>query len=136
MIRPALRSLLACGVRVERGVGGSRELVLVGVAELLEYGCGRLRCWRLVVSGPVHAQMVMDNVGHSLCVGSGARPAAPDGVVDLCEFVGDAIRNVGPRGRPAVGGEYDTILEVDGHAGSCQQMRGGRGGQRTWKFLS
>ena len=46
----------------------SRELILVGVAELLEYGCCRLCRRGLVVGSAVHAQVVVNNVCHSLCV--------------------------------------------------------------------
>lgn len=60
--------------------------------------------------------MVGDNIGHSLSVGSGARSAAPDGVVHLCQFVRDSVRNVSTGSRPTVRTENHTILEVDCHA--------------------
>lgn len=46
----------------------SRELILIGVAELLEDGCCSL-CGRwLVVGGTVHAQVILHDVRDSLCI--------------------------------------------------------------------
>lgn len=82
----------------------SRELVLVGVAQFLEDGCRRLRRGWLVVGGTVHAEVVLNNVRDGLCVCCGSRSATPDGVVDLCELVGDSVRDVGSGRCSAVGG--------------------------------
>lgn len=81
-----------------------RKLVLVGVAKFLEQRCCRLCSRGLVVGGAVHAQVVLDNVGHRLCVGCRTGSAAPDGVVDLCEFVRDSVCDVCSGRRPTVGG--------------------------------
>jgi len=92
---------------------------------------------RLIVGCPVHAQVVVDNVGHGLRVGGRSRSTAPDRVVDLCELIGNAIGDVGTRRCPAVSGEYDAVLEVDGHAvgGQCACSTAPPGKTRTWTFL-
>lgn len=60
--------------------------------------------------------MVGDDVCHGLGVGGRAGTAAPNGVVHLCQFVGDSIGNVGTGGGSAVRAENYAILEVDCHA--------------------
>ncbi len=60
--------------------------------------------------------MVLHDVCDGLGVGGGARPTAPDGVVDLGEFVCDAVGDVGACGGAGVGAEDDAVGEVDGHA--------------------
>ncbi len=60
--------------------------------------------------------MIVYNIRNGLGVGGGAGPAAPDSVVDLCEFVGNAVGDVGAGGGTRVGSEYDTVGEVYGHA--------------------
>ena len=60
--------------------------------------------------------MVGDNVGHSLGVCGGTRSAAPDGVVHLCQFVGDSVGNVGTGGCSTICTQNDSVFEVDGHA--------------------
>lgn len=71
------------------------QLVLVIVAQLLKQRRRRLRRRLLLVGGPVHAQVVVDDVGDGLRVGGRAGPAAPDRVVHLGQFVGDAVGDVG-----------------------------------------
>ena len=51
-----------------KGETHSPQLILVLVAKLLKECSGRLCCRRLIVSGAVHAQIVVDNVCHSLRV--------------------------------------------------------------------
>ena len=76
--------------------------------------------------------MVVHDVGDGLRVGGGAGPAAPDCVVHLGQFVGDAVGDVGAGGGAGVGAEDDALGEGDGHAD------GGRGlemvveGRGTW----
>ena len=60
--------------------------------------------------------MVGDDVGHSLGVRGGTRSAAPDGVVHLCQFVGDSVGNVGTGGCSTVRTQDDSVFEVDSHA--------------------
>ena len=47
--------------------------------------------------------MVVNDVGNGLRIRGGARPAAPDGVVDPGQFVSDAVGNVGAGGGTGVG---------------------------------
>ena len=91
-------------------------MIFVIITQLLEQRGRRLHARRLVVRDPVHAQVVLHDVGDGLGVGGGARAAAPDGVVDLGEFVGDAVGDVGAGGGAGVGAEDDAVGEVDGHA--------------------
>jgi hypothetical protein len=81
----------------------SRELVLVGVAEFLEDGRRRLCSRWLVVGGSVHAEVVLHDICDGLCVRCRPRPATPYGVVDLCELVGDSVRDVCSGRCPTVG---------------------------------
>jgi hypothetical protein len=60
--------------------------------------------------------VVGDNVCHSLGVCGRTRAAAPDGVMHLCQFVGDSVGNVGTGGCSAVSTQDDTVFEVDRHA--------------------
>ncbi len=93
------------------------QLVLVIIAQLLEQRRGRLRRRLLLVGDPVHAEMVVDDVGDGLSVGSGAGPAAPDCVVHLGQLVRDAVGDVGACGGAGVGAENYAGREGDGHAG-------------------
>ena len=102
---------------VGEGNGGKvPQLVLIIVTQLLEQRRRRLHARRLIVCDPVHAQMVLHDVGDGLSVGGGARAAAPDCVVDLGQFVRDAVGDVGAGGGARVGAKDDTVGEVDGHA--------------------
>ena len=71
------------------------QLILIIVAQLLKQRRGRLRRRLLLIRDPVHAQMIIHNVGDGLRVGRGTGPAAPDCVVDLGQLVGDAVGDVG-----------------------------------------
>lgn len=57
------------------------------------------------------AQLVLHNVGDGLCVGGGAGPAAPDGVVDagqlVCHSIGDVCA-----GRGSGVGAYGKLVSV------------------------
>lgn len=81
-----------------------RKRVLVRVAELLKDGGRGLCCRRFVVGNAVHAEVVVYYISYSLCVRRRAGPATPDRVVNLCELVGNSIRNVGTGRRSAVCG--------------------------------
>lgn len=72
----------------------SPQPVLVGVAELLEDGRCDLCSRGLAVGHGVEAEVVLDNIGHGLCVGSAAGSAAPDCVVYPGELVCHAVRDV------------------------------------------
>lgn len=61
--------------------------------------------------------MVVDDVRDGLRVGGRARPAAPDRVVHLSQFVGDAVGDVGSGRGAGVGAQDDALGECDGHAG-------------------
>ena len=69
--------------------------------------------------------MVLHNVGDGLGVGGGTGAAAPDGIVDLGEFVCDTVGYVGAGGSAGVGAEDDAVGEIDGHAG-------GGGSEGAW----
>ena len=79
------------------------QLVLVIITQLLKQRRRRLRRRRFLVRDTVHAEMVVDDISDGLRIGSGARPAAPDGVVDAGQFVRDAIRDVRASGGTGVG---------------------------------
>lgn len=81
----------------------------------MEERCSYLGGRGLVVRYTVHVEVVGDDVGHSLSVGGRARSAAPDGVMHLCQFVGDSVGDVSTSGCSAVGTENNTIFEVDSH---------------------
>ena len=78
--------------------------------------------------------MVGDNISYRLCVGSGSRTAAPDGIVHLCQFVGDSVRNIGSCGGTAIGTENNSVFEVDGHTvGGSVRLDGG---MHSWSWSS
>jgi hypothetical protein len=114
------------GRRTEERHGGGpasahiREVVLVGVAQVLEDRRRHLRRRRPVVLHLVHAEVVLDNVGHGLRVGRRPGPAAPDGVVHLRQLVRDAVGNVRAGGRARVGAEDDAVLERHRHDGRSE----------------
>lgn len=98
-----LPRILQLQLNILEGRADSRQAVLVGVANLLEYRRRSLRHGGLAALHGKEAQLVLHNVCHGLRVGGRARPAAPDGVVDPRQLVRHAIRNVGPRRRPRIG---------------------------------
>ena len=79
------------------------QLVLVIITQLLKHVRLCLRRRRFLVRDAVHAEMVVDDISDGLRIGGGARPAAPDGVVDAGQFVGDAISDVRAGGGTGVG---------------------------------
>lgn len=79
------------------------QLVLIIIAQLLKQRRRRLRRRRLLIGYAVHAEMVVHDISDGLRVGGGAGPAAPDRVVHLCQFVGDAVGDVGACGGAGVG---------------------------------
>lgn len=90
--------------------------VLVLVTQLLKDGSSRLCGGGFIVLDSVHVQVILDDVGYGLSVCGGTGSAAPDGVVDLGELVGNTVGNVCTSGGSAVCAENDTVLEIDGHA--------------------
>lgn len=83
--------------------------------------------------------MTVHDVSDGLCVGGRARSAAPDCVVHLGQFVGDAVCDVGAGSCAGVGAEDDTFGECDGHAGGRTEIRGARkeGGREgdMWSYI-
>ena len=73
--------------------------------------------------------MVVHDIGDGLRVGGGAGPAAPDCVVHLGQFIGDAVSDVGAGGGAGVGAEDDALGEGDGHAGGDRGFRDGCRGE-------
>lgn len=61
---------------------------------------------------PKHLEVVVDDVGERLGIGSRAGSAAPDGVVELGELVRYSVGNVGTGRRPRVGACSRLALEV------------------------
>lgn len=60
--------------------------------------------------------MVRNNVRHGLCISGRTGSATPDGIMDLCELIGDSIGNVSTGRCPTVRPQYNTVLEVYRHA--------------------
>ena len=84
--------------------------------------------------------MVVHDVSNGLRVGSRAGPAAPDRIVHLGQFVGDAVGDVRASRSAGVGAENDTFGECDGHAGGEMGLEdvviwGGGSWNCTLKFL-
>jgi hypothetical protein len=114
---PALRTW-SVSIRHSGPAPNVPQHILVVIAQLLEDGGGGLCGRSLVVVDAVHVQVVLDNVCNCLGVCGGTGSTAPDGVVNLGEFVGNAVGNVSASGGSTVCAEDNTILEVDGHAGN------------------
>jgi len=98
----------------------SPQLVLIRITQFLEQRRRRLRARRLPILHPVHAEVVLHDIGHGLRIGRRARPAAPDSVVHLGQLVGHAVGDVGAGGGAGVGAEDDASGEGYCHAaGGC-----------------
>jgi len=93
------------------------QSILIVVAQFLEQRSCGLRRRRLIMHDSIHPQVIVHNISNSLCIGRGTRAAAPDGVVDLCQFVCYTVCDVGAGGGTGVGAENDALVECDSHAG-------------------
>ena len=97
--------------------------VFIIITQLLEQGRRRLGSGSAfalpMVSRILHAvqtEVVGDNVGDCLGVGSRTGPTAPDRIVDLGQLIGYTVGNVGACGGTGVCAEDDAVVEADCHA--------------------
>ena len=89
------------------------QTVLVGVADLLEDGGGRLCGRGLAVAHGKHAKLVLYDIGHGLGVGCRAGAAAPNGIGNSGQLVRRAVGDVGT-GRCSRVGTYTYGVIVSG----------------------
>lgn len=77
--------------------------------------------------------MILDYISDCLGVGRRTRPTTPNRIVDLCEFVGDSIRNVRASRGAGVGAENHAVFKGDGHSRIifCQASPNRIGGQEA-----
>lgn len=102
MMRPALVScqLPSVGVLLAQNTPQS---VLVGIANLLEDGSGRLGSGRLAAVHGEESKLVLYDIGDGLCVSGTTGSAAPYCVMYSGKLVGYAVRNVCAGGCAGVG---------------------------------
>ena len=101
------------------------QLILIAITQLLKQRRRSLRTRSLPILHPVHPQMVADDIRHSLCIGCGAGPTAPNGVVYLRELVGYTVRDIGAGCGSGVCAEDDAVGESYGHDGGSETFGGG-----------
>lgn len=100
------------------------QAVLVGVADLLEDGSGRLCGRGLAVAHGKHAELVLYDIGHGLCVGGRAGTAAPDGIGNSGQLIRHSVGDVGAGRRSRVGTyTYGVIVSDSPGKGSAAQLQ-------------
>lgn len=80
----------------------SPQSIFVCIAQLLEDGSRRLGARWLAIHHVEEAQLVLNNVCNSLCIGGGARAATPDSIGDAGQLVGHTVGDVGAGGGTGV----------------------------------
>ena len=73
--------------------------------------------------------MVADNIGYRLCIGSGARPTAPDGVVNLRQFIRHTIGDISAGCSTGICSKNDAVGKCYGHYGCTKTRSRGLGRQ-------
>lgn len=109
------RHRLACSLeRIQAQLSNfhSPQRILVCIAQLLEDGSRGLGARWFAVHHVEKAQLVLNNVCDSLCVGGGARAATPDCIGHAGQLVGHTVGNVGASGGTGVSTWRERVGEV------------------------